>query len=252
MGLGTKEKCQKLRQQQTSEHFQHTQYLHTITIGHDINGTQSTARASHRQLAKRRQPRQKKSSIQKRLDKQAGQTAAAREPDNAWVNGMQPADTGWRILVGNSCMYHWECPQESPWTLTLTLQMLYVIQGLLGLPNPTDDGKFCRSVWLQRRGIHGCWRQNCVRDSNDSIDSLWSFLIEMVVVASCVLMKCLWFCRATFDQIAEININIDAGHDSVSSPPRETWGGSRSDVGTCLEQTVLKLRVGTQNGIAST
>ena len=167
---------------------------------------------------------------------------------------------------------------------TLTLWMLHIIQGLLGLPDPTDDGKFCRSVWLQRRGIHWCWRQNCVRDSNDS---LWSFLIEMVVECchwfrpwydptvsvslvtgerremmqhqcdlekllvaplnilvalwSRVLMKCLWFfCRATFDQIAEININIDAGHDSVSSRPRAT--------GTGLEQRFFNYGSGPNMG----
>ena len=58
-------------------------------------------------------------------------------------------------------------------------------------------------------------------------------------VALCVLTKCLSFCRATFDQIAEININIDAGHDSVSSRPRAPWRRSRNDFPTGSEQRFL-------------
>lgn len=37
-----------------------------------------------------------------------------------------------------------------------------------------------------------------------------------VIVIVCWLSESYHYCRATFDRIAEININIDAGQDSVS------------------------------------
>lgn len=42
----------------------------------------------------------------------------------------------------------------------------------------------------------------------------WWFILISLVCAEGVNPGS--FCRATFDRIAEININIDAGHDSVS------------------------------------
>lgn len=42
-------------------------------------------------------------------------------------------------------------------------------------------------------------------------------LFKMVNYCYCESLEwCLSFCRATFDRIAEININIDGGQDTVS------------------------------------